>query len=101
MKKREFIRLAQNIEFYSLPEFSYYVHHNVKDAPICTSEGRNIKEHGSYSTAVNIYSCDDGLVGVEGVYERFNECSEWVDFGIVCTACEYEAFQTIGYQPKN
>ena len=68
---------------------------------MCTSEGRNIKEHESYSTAVNIYSCDDGLVGVEGVYERFNECSEWVDFGIVCTACEYEAFQTIGYQPKN
>lgn len=61
MKKREFIRLTQNIEFYSLPEFSYYVHHNVKDAPICTSEGRNIKEHESYSTAVNIYSCDDGI----------------------------------------
>lgn len=52
-----------------------------------------------YATAVNIYECDDGFVGVRGVCQIYSVYTpEDIDF--VCTACEYEPKTVITYVRK-
>lgn len=70
------------------------------NAPKRVAEGLSLDEHRWYSTAVNVYECEDGYVGVYGAYQSFSEMQSWEDLGVFCEASEYEPVQTITYKPK-
>lgn len=67
----------------------------------CVAEGLNLDEHRWYSIATNVYECEDGFVGVRGVYQSFSEMQTWEDINVLCTAEEYIAVPSITYKPKN
>lgn len=64
------------------------------------ASGLELDEHRWYSIATDVYKCDDGFVGVRGAYQSFSELQGWPDIDVPCFAEEYEAVQTITYQPK-
>ena len=54
-----------------------------------------------FEISTNVYECEDGFVGVEGVSEVFSEMMSYSDCDCPCTAVEYESFTTISYRPKS
>lgn len=60
----------------------------------------NIDRHRWFEASTNVYECEDGFVGVNGVAELYSEMMSWDDCDCPCTAAEYEAVQTITYKPK-
>lgn len=70
------------------------------NAPKRVAEGLSLDEHRWYSTAVNVYECEDGYVGVFGAYQSFSEMQNWEDLDVTCEASEYEPVQTTTYKPK-
>lgn len=56
-------------------------------------------EHRWYVVSTNVYKCDDGYVGITGPSMLKSESMIWSDC-CVCTAKEYEAFNTVSYRPK-
>lgn len=60
----------------------------------------NIDRHRWFEISTNVYECDDGFVGVEGVSEVYSEMMDYRDCDCPCTATEYEAVQTITYKHK-
>lgn len=60
----------------------------------------NIQQHRWYSTAVDVYKCDDGFVGIRGGFQNFNEALSWEDVCVTpCVAKQYKEKQTITYVP--
>lgn len=95
MKVKEFITLVNNNCFYSL--------HNlveIENLPECIAEGLELDRHRWYSTAVNVYKCENGFVGVFGIYQSFSEYQDYKDIGIECVALEYEEVPSVTYKPK-
>lgn len=100
MKKSDLIHLVNQNDFYSIWEFRYEICGSF-DGFMLIAENVNVQHYENYVTAVDIYGCDDGLIGVSGVFDKNDNVKDYHDIGITCYACEYEAFQTVSYQPKN
>ncbi len=71
-----------------------------ENAPKRVAEGLSLDEYRWYSTAVNVYECEDGYVGVYGAYQSFSEMQTWEDLDVICEASEYEPMQTTTYKPR-
>ena len=53
-----------------------------------------------FELATNVYECEDGFVGVNGISKVFSEMMSNSDCDCPCSACEYEAVPSIAYKPK-
>lgn len=97
MKVKELIEFVNNYEnpFIALDDVEDAVDEKTKKV-----ETIDVDKHRHYSIATDVYQCEDGFVGVTGLYEIFSECSMRSDFDINCEASEYEAFQKVTYKPK-
>lgn len=97
MKVNELIDVINSNDFYCLCETWEKVNwRGVKRV----ERGLNLDEHRWYSTAIDVYECEDGYVGVFGVYQIFSEQMGCRDIEIRCHAEEYKAVQCITYVPK-
>lgn len=97
MKVQEVIDLIDDSTIYSLAELEW---DGYLPKCKCVARGLNLDEHRWYSVATNVYECEDGFVGVTGVYQSFSESQTWKDIGVPCYAEEYIATPTITYKPK-
>lgn len=59
-----------------------------------------VERHRWFELATNVYECEDGFVGVNGISEVFSEMMSNSDCECQCFACEYEAYQVVSYRPK-
>lgn len=93
MTVQELINLITENRFYSLLE--------VEDAIDCkkVASGLELDKHRWYSKATDVYKCDDGFVGVKGVYQSFSDMQDWRDIDVLCEAEEYKEVQTVTYEP--
>lgn len=79
----------------------YEMVENVGDKANRVISDLNRKVCSGYAKATDVYSCDDGYVGVTGSVEKFDECAMWEDFFKACFAEEYEVVRTFTYVPKD
>jgi hypothetical protein len=96
MKKQELIDKINNGHYCSLWE----AEDNIPKEINKVAEGLELDEHRWYSTAVDVYKCEGGFVGVWGAYQSFSEMQSWEDLDVICEACEYEEYTTVSYKPK-
>jgi hypothetical protein len=96
MTVSEFIDFVNSSNFYSLGEVE-----DVAEGVKRVASGLDLDEHRWYSTAIDVYKCSDGFVGVFGAYQSFSEAQMWSDIDILCEAEEYEEYTTVSYRPKS
>ena len=96
MKVQEIIDLVNKEPLYSLWDAKDVIGKNAKKV----TSGLELDEHRWYSTAVDVYQCDDGFVGVWGAYQSFSEMQTWQDIDIVCEASKYKEVQSVTYEPE-
>lgn len=98
MKVHELIDLINNSEetLYSLWDAEELIPREIKQV----AQGLELDEHRWYSTAVNVYECEDGYVGIFGAYQSFSEMQTWSDICVSCDAMEYKQVQTVTYIRK-
>ena len=97
MKVQDLIELINSSgELYCLDDVSDIIPEDVK----CVAEELDIDKHRWFNTAVNIYACEDGYVGVRGVNTIYDEYTEPLDCDFPCKAFEYEAIQITSYKLK-
>ena len=95
MKKQDLINLINNTEeLYSLSEVEDIIPKEVK----CVAEHLNIDNYRWFSVAVDVYACEDGYVGISGVYQLFSENMCDSDCDYLCEASEYEKVITTTYK---
>ena len=93
MTKSELIKLVENEKAYALWDLP-----DAEWKQVANELERD--ESRWYATAVNVYECDDGFVGVRGVCQIYGECTTPEDIDFVCTACEYEPKTVVTYVMK-
>lgn len=97
MKVHDLIELINNSEeLYCLEDVEDIIPENIK----CVAKELDVNKRRWFSTAVDVYACEDGYVGVRGVNAIYSENFEPIDCNFPCTACEYVAVQITSYQPK-
>lgn len=72
---------------------------DIIDLPDCVAQGLELDEYRWYSTAVNVYECENGFVGVYGVYQIFSEETDPSEIGIQCVARLYKQVPSVTYKP--
>ena len=97
MKVKELIELINNAKLYSLWDADELIHNDVNLVECYL----NSHSHELYDLSTNIYKCDDGYVGVEGLFSLKSENMNYIDCGISCSASEFIAIPTITYKQKN
>lgn len=93
MKKQELIDLINNAHCCSLWKAEYIIPFDIPQV----AEGLKLDEHRWYSTAINVYKCEDGFVGVWGAYQSFSEMQMWKDLDVICEAFPMKPIETITY----
>ena len=96
MKVKELIDIVNYSDFYCLGEVEDEVDRRAKQV----EHGSALDNHRWWSTAIDVYECEDGYVGVFGVYQIFSEQMSCRDIEIRCYAEEYKAVPYITYVPK-
>lgn len=97
MKAQEIIDLINNKPLYSLRDAKDVIGEKAKQVAHQTNNVGNCKP---YSTAEDIYQCDDDLVGVWGVDQLFTNEETFKDMGVACLASKYIKEVTVKYWPK-
>lgn len=100
MKVEELIEEINSKEFYCLWELEDESEIDFEFAKKRVARHLDLDEHRWYSTAVNVYKCEDGFVGVRGGFQSFSECQSWEDVGCSCYASEYKEVKTVTYERK-
>lgn len=93
MKRNELIDLINNAYCHSLWQAEDIIPIDVPQV----SEGLKLDQHRWYSTAINVYKCEDGFVGVWGAYQSFSEMQMWEDLDVICEAFPMKEIQTVTY----
>lgn len=93
MKKQELIDLINNAHCCSLWKAEDIIPIDIPQV----AEGLKLDEHRWYSTAINVYKCEDGFVGVWGAYQSFSEMQMWEDLDVICEAFPMKPIETITY----
>lgn len=96
MKVQELINLINEEPLYSLWDADDVIGKNAK----MVASHLDLDEHRWYNMAVNVYECEDGFVGVFGVYQSFSERQTWEDINVVCEASRYKEVKTVTYMPE-
>lgn len=96
MEVQEIIDLVNKEPLYSLWDAEDVIGKNAKKV----ASGLKLDEHRWYSTAVDVYQCDDGFVGVWGAYQSFSEEQAWEDIDVVCEASKYKEVPSVTYEPE-
>lgn len=96
MKIQELIDAVNSQEIYSLWDLDNFI----PNLPECIAEGLEKDKSWLYDTAVNVYKCEDGFVGIWGVYHNYEDCS-CKDYEITCIATEYKEVPSVTYVPKH
>lgn len=100
MKVQELIDLINDTER-DVPLYSLYDAEDVIPREVDeVASGLDLDEHRWYSTAIDVYQCEDGFVGIWGAYQSFSEQQDWSDICVTCEASEYEPVYTMTYKPK-
>jgi hypothetical protein len=100
MKVQELIDLINNTER-DVPLYSLYDAEDVIPREVDkVASGLNLDEHRWYSTAIDVYQCEDGFVGIRGAYQSFSEMQDWSDICFTCYAFEMEAVSSVKYIKK-
>ena len=96
MKVQELINLINEEPLYSLWDADDVIGKNAK----MVASHLDLDEYRWYNMAVNVYECEDGFVGVFGVYQSFSESQTWEDINVVCEASRYKEVKTVTYIPE-
>ena len=97
MKVQDLIELINNSEeLYCLSDVEDIIPKDIK----CVAEELDVDKHRWFSTAVNVYACEDGYVGVCGINIVYSEYTNPQDCNYPCEAFEYEPVQITSYKPK-
>lgn len=97
MKVHDLIELINNSEeLYCLEDVEDIIPEDIK----CVAKELDVNKRRWFSTAVNVYACEDGYVGVCGVNTIYDENTSPLDCDCICEAFEYEAVQITSYQLK-
>jgi hypothetical protein len=100
MKVQELIDLINNTER-DTPLYSLYDAEDVIPRDVDkVASGLDLDEHRWYSTAIDVYQCEDGFVGIRGAYQSFSEMQTWSDICFTCYAFEMEAVPSVKYVRK-
>jgi hypothetical protein len=98
MKVQDLIELINNSEdLYCLEDAEDIIPNDIN----CVASELDVDKHRWFSTAVDVYACEDGYVGVCGVNTIYSEYMSPRDCNYPCEAFEYESVQIISYKPKN
>lgn len=94
MKKQDLINLINNEELYSLSDAEDIIPIEIE----CVAEHLDINNYRWFNTAVDVYACEDGYVGIRGIYQLFsaNMCCSDCDYP--CEALEYEEVTVVTYK---
>ena len=95
MKVQQLIEKVNNGKYYSLYEVEGIIPTEIDKV----ASGLEQDEHRWYSTAVDVYKCEDGFVGIRGAYQSFSEMQTWKDINVLCKASEYLEVMTTTYKP--
>lgn len=93
MKREELIEKVNDAHYKSLWEAEDEMGHEVEKV----AEGLDLDEHRWFSTAIDVYRCEDGFVGIQGAYQSFSEMQSWSDIDWDCTAFPMKEIQTVTY----
>ena len=108
MKVKDVIDVVTNERFYSIGEVNEYFYNNYGewlhplsyyDKSIEYLQEVDLNDESYYITATILYKCDDGVVGVYGVYYIYEDIDASV-FEDLCTAKEYVLTNKQVYSPK-
>ena len=97
MKVNELIEFIENHSIPSLYHLEDYEEMNNVER---VASGLDLDQHRWYSTAINVYKCDDGYVGIRSGYQIFSEDGGFEDLDIKTIACEYEEIMAPTYKRK-
>lgn len=97
MKVQELINLISENKLYSLCDAEDLI----GDKATKVDSGIDLDSHRWFSIAADVYKCDDGYVGVYGVFQNFSEMQTYEDINILCEAEEFEAITRVSYLPIN
>lgn len=62
------------------------------------ASGIDLNSYRWYSTAINVYECVDGFVGVFGLFQSFSEMQSVSDCDVKCEAFRMEEVPTVTYK---
>ena len=93
MKRSELIEMVNDAHYKSLFE----AEDNIPSEINKVASGLELDEHRWFSTAIDVYECEDGFVGIQGAYQSFSEMQSWSDIDWDCTAFPMKAVETITY----
>jgi hypothetical protein len=97
MKVQDLIELINNSEdLYCLEDAEDIIPKDIN----CVASELDVDKHRWFSTAVDVYACEDGYVGVYGVNTIYSEHMAPRDCNYPCGALEYEPVQITSYKPK-
>ena len=100
MKVQELINLINNTDR-DTPLYSLYDAEDVIPREVNkVASGLDLDEHRWYSTAVDVYQCEDGYVGIFGAYQSFSEMQDWSDISVTCDAFEMKQVPSVKYVKK-
>lgn len=100
MKVQELIDLINNTKR-DTPLYSLYDAEDVIPREVDkVASGLDLDEYRWYSTAIDVYQCEDGYVGIFGAYQSFSEMQTWSDISVTCDAFEMEAIPSVKYVRK-
>lgn len=93
MKREELIKMVNEAQCHSLWQAEDIIPREIPQV----AEGLKLDQHRWYSTAINVYKCEDGFVGVWGAYQSFSEMQMWEDLDVICEAFPMKEIQTVTY----
>lgn len=64
------------------------------------AKGINMDQFRWYSTAIDVYKCTDGFIGVSGLFQSFSEMQSASDCNVICEVFEMEQVPTVTYKVK-
>lgn len=100
MQVQELIDLINDTER-DMPLYSLYDAEDIIPREVGkVASGLDLDEHRWYSTAIDVYRCEDGYVGIFGAYQSFSEMQTWSDISVTCDAFEMEAVPSVKYIRK-
>lgn len=108
MKVKDIIDVVTDKSFYSISDVDEYFIDNCDEClhPLCYTDKSveylqdvEVNDEAYYVSATILYKCDDGVVGIHGVYFIMYDVSA-EDIGELCTATEYIPKIKQVYLPK-